>query len=137
MRTISKNRVVDYSTGWCSDEYKCMDCGANGVKLYRIAACSCIELRCIDCVGKESSVDVSDADEHGKVWSDMFGIRTDQIGGMLPAIPGEFKVSYGESTVLHATWCQYTCVPQAGIDWWYTLPLRKGQGESNGKYYRK
>jgi hypothetical protein len=117
---------VDYETGWCSDEYKCMDCGAHGVKLYRIPACSCIELRCIDCVGKESKTDVSSVGEDGMQFSDMLQQRTDQIGGMLPAIPDEFKVYYGESTALHVSWWQYTCVPQAGIDWWRRLPLRKG-----------
>lgn len=124
MKKILNNEFVNYKTGWCHDEYKCMDCGVYGVKLWRMAACSCIELRCIDCVGKEDKVDVSQVGEDGMEWDDLFERRTDQIGHMLPAIPDEFKVCYGESTTLHASWYQYTCVPQDGVDWWKRLPLR-------------
>jgi hypothetical protein len=111
---------VNYETGWCSDEYKCIDCGSHGVKLYRISACSCIELRCIDCVGKEAGVDVSDVGQDGMQFSDMLQQRTDQIGGMLPAIPYESNGRHGKPI-----WWQYTCVPQEGINWWKKLPLRK------------
>lgn len=121
----SGDKIVDYATGWVGDEYKCIDCGVHGIKLWRIAACSCIQLRCIDCVGKKDNIDVSDVDENGTILDPDFLIRTDQIGSMLSAIPDEFKIYYGSSTIPHISWWQYTCVPQAGIDWWEKLPLRR------------
>ena len=83
-----------------SPDYKCGECGVEGVKLWRGYNESHVELRCGDCAaaGQKRTVDLSEGD---------------QIGWSVPAIPD-----------LRGGWWGYTSVPAEGCAWWKALPLR-------------
>jgi hypothetical protein len=96
-----------------------MDCGAKGVKLWRrVAASSCIRLRCAKCSCKNQGVQ-NTIDSEGYIKDSIR--KTDQIYsgkqpyGLCPAIPDVLD----NGTV---TWWGYTSVPQAGVFWWRALP---------------
>ena len=114
---IRKVGLVDYKSGKTPEDYKCEECGATGVKLWREyqTIATFVTLRCAKCAGKHSNVDVSRMDEQGSIPSDVLpGDKTDNIGWLVPAIPVEGQDTY---------W-GYTSVPQEGCDWWYGLPNR-------------
>jgi hypothetical protein len=88
-------------------EYKCDDCGATGVKLWREYQTFLDHqtLRCIDCAQKDQKEEVEP----------LVRGRGDQIGWLVPAVP----------TVEMDTFWGYTSVPDNQVDWWWDLPLRK------------
>lgn len=96
------------------EHYKCADCSAHGVKLWRLYQ-TFLEhqvLRCASCAGKYGNEDISSLTPEGMIESKYgFGL-TDQVGGMIPAVPTEDEETY---------W-GYTSVPQAGVEWWKNLP---------------
>jgi hypothetical protein len=112
-------------------KYTCARCPAAGVKLWRQSHtfADCVELLCVDCACQDEGVDAATVGEDGRRRLKMYGHycgRTDQIGGLVPAVPTEKG----------ATYWGYTSVPQDRCDWWDRLPLRKpadeGQGASDG-----
>jgi hypothetical protein len=86
------------------DWYKCSDCGAAGVKLWRqtCVMLSEIEIKCKEC---------TEADQNKNLEP-----PSDQIGWCVPAVPDSFEVG--------ATYWGYTSVPQDGVNWWKSLPER-------------
>ncbi len=84
--------------------YKCKKCKIHGHKLWRYAACSCVELICVRCLEKESGerLDIGREGPGGY----------DQLGGHVPAIPDT-----------DGSWWSYTSVPEKFCKWWYDLPL--------------
>ncbi len=116
--------------------YACSACGATNCKLWRQyqTFADNIELKCANCSG----ADVSTLDDDGNVESDLYGPkgqpvhdlsgqfvgllgseecpmpRTDQLGGLMPAVPTE----EGD------TFWGYTSVPAAGCRWWRALPSK-------------
>lgn len=92
-------------------DYKCERCKAHGVKLWREYQTMCPTLLCGPCAmaaQKKGGV----LGDDGRREDD--GVRTDQIGWYVPAVPDEEGVGY---------W-GYTSVPDAGVAWWRALPLR-------------
>ena len=121
---------VDYTSTNPPSEYHCGNCGDIGVKLWRDynTLLEQQSLLCGDCACREQSttcgrnlsihesqikpghVDIrSDPDPYA-IYS-----GGDQIGWRVPAVPTEDGKTY---------W-GYTSVPEAGCNWWYSLPLRK------------
>lgn len=111
---------VDYNSNVPPEQYKCHTCGAHGCKLWReYQTCAdYTELACCNCAGKSQEKDVSDIDEEGKIPLDPehygSGMRCDQIGWRVPAVPTEEGDTY---------W-GYTSVPEAGVNWWHRLPSK-------------
>jgi hypothetical protein len=99
-------------------DYFCMDCGRKNCKLWRIGACSCIELRCARC-GWEYTKEVIPSLSSGELpVLDVKGMHrskweyTDKLGHLVPAVP----TPDGEE------WWGYTSVPEEGVRWWQSLP---------------
>jgi hypothetical protein len=110
--------TVDYSVPVTPPEYKCSKCGATGIKLWRQYQTFThhINLLCAaDAMKAEKKKGVVGDD--GKRESEL-GDRTDQIGGLVPAVPTEEGNTY---------W-GYTSVPLKGVNWWKRLPTRKQTG---------
>lgn len=105
---------VDYSSTNTPSEYRCGNCGATGVKLWREYQTFSPQLLCADCAAADQHKDISDIGAGGKR-TDELGQRTDQIGWYVPAVPDEEGVGY---------W-GYTSVPDAGVVWWRNLPTKK------------
>jgi hypothetical protein len=93
-------------------EYKCDECGVEGVKLWREYQTFLDHqtLRCVDCAQKNQEVveDYFEAMNKGEK-------HLDQIGWLVPAVP----------TVEMDTYWGYTTVPEDRVEWWWALPLRK------------
>ena len=106
--------ALKYSSGLAPKGYKCTTYGKHGCQLWReYQTCAVyINLVCCDCAGKSQEVDVSGIDETGKI--DFEGMRCDQIGFRVPAVPTEDGDTY---------W-GYTSVPEDGVNWWKRLPTR-------------
>ena len=109
---------VDYSKQETPPNYKCGECGATGVKLWREYQ-TFLEhqtLRCAKCAAKDQKKDISDIDDDGRHTLDSKtfgpGQKSDQIGWYVPAVPTQKNDSY---------W-GYTSVPDAGVKWWRRLP---------------
>jgi hypothetical protein len=103
--------------------YKCSKCDAENCKLWRqYNTCTdYIELMCCICACKDQKQDYSKRDKEGKGGK----YNSDQIGGLVPAVPTEDKETY---------W-GYTSVPQDLCVWWKklpTLPSPKNLKECNG-----
>jgi hypothetical protein len=111
--------AVDYSKG-PPPEYRCDDCGASNVKLWREyqTFLSQQRLRCCDCAAKDQGRDVSDIDSNGRRTTPEYewgkDQRSDQIGWLIPAVPSES----GD------TFWGYTSVPGPGVEWWRRIPTR-------------
>jgi hypothetical protein len=69
---------VDYSKQATPSDYKCGNCGATGVKLWRGYQTMAPALRCCNCAASEQGKNISDIDANGKHTSDRG--KTDQIG---------------------------------------------------------
>ena len=107
------NHPVDYSKIETPPNYVCSECGASGIKLWRDYQ-TFLEhqsLLCAKCAAKEQKKDISDIDKDGRRKTE-HGIRTDQIGWRVPAVPTEENDTY---------W-GYCSVPSAGCEWWRRLP---------------
>jgi hypothetical protein len=94
------------------DGYICAKCKASGVKLWREYQTMCPNLLCGPCAMTDQEKD-GDLEEDGRR-ADCDGVKTDQIGWYVPAVPDEQGEGY---------W-GYTSVPAAGVAWWKALPLR-------------
>ncbi len=112
---------ADYASG-APDAYRCSQCPAHGVKLWRqYQTCAdYIKLLCCDCAVHDqvvrSSIEPGTVvGDDGKI--DFCGMRSDQIGWLVPAVPCEDDDTY---------W-GYTSVPQAGVEWWKRLPTRSAK----------
>lgn len=106
--------TIDYASPNTPPEYKCSQCGATGIKMWRQyqTFADNIDLLCADDAMKAEKKKGTVGDD-GK-WDDGYG-RTDQIGGCVPAVPTEEG---------------YTSVPFKGVQWWKKLPLRKVKEQS-------
>ena len=102
---------VSYANGVVPKDYKCDDCGAHGVKLWREyqTFADHTVLQCADCA------EISQQKLHEPGWESPFKRGDgDQIGWRVPAVPVQ-----GEDT-----YWGYTSVPQEGVNWWLKLPTR-------------
>jgi hypothetical protein len=103
-------------------DYHCHRCQVAGVKLWREYQTCAPTLLCVACAcADQKKVDNVDArgyryepDDHEPRC--MAGMRSDQIGWYVPAVPDEEGLGY---------W-GYTSVPEAGVEWWRALPTRAG-----------
>lgn len=94
--------------------YVCGTCGVTGYKLWRESGSflSNQTLECVMCAGASQKKDVTSVDDYGTI--DWNGIRIDQIGWRVPAVPTEDG----------STMWGYTSVPSAGVKWWESLPTK-------------
>lgn len=108
-----------YSSRSTPKGYSCNECGATGCKLWREYNTFLVyqTLLCALCAGKSQKKDVSRINEGGQtpdkiLPNDDYELWSDQIGGMVPAVPTEDGETY---------W-GYTSVPEEGCVWWHGLP---------------
>ncbi len=105
--------------------YQCMDCNVKGVKLWRIAACSRIEIRCVGCAEKYAKGTFNRLWDYSR--NRFFDGDQMYFGhtNLVPAIPDPLPE---ESGLLpdDVDWWGYTSVPQAGVVWWKRLPMEGG-----------
>lgn len=96
-------------------DYKCSQCGAEGVKLWRQynTFVEYIKLMCADCAAKDQKEDISTMTPDGR-YTNKSGIKSDQIRYLVPAVPSDDGSFWG-----------YTSVPQKDVNWWRNLPIRK------------
>lgn len=108
---------MKYQDAKTPKHYRCSVCGAKQVKLWRQyqTVADAIELHCCTCAAKDQDRDISDIDQDG-LYTGSYEMRSDQIGGLVPAIPTEDGRTY---------W-GYTSVPSLGILWWKGLPTKPG-----------
>jgi hypothetical protein len=94
------------------EDYACHHCKRRNAKLWREynTFADQTKLLCKKCAHEDQAKSI---EESRKVWAKLGGERpeSDQIGGMVPAVP-DFNGSY---------W-GYTSVPSDGVHWWKTLP---------------
>ena len=100
----------EYLNGTIPSDYKCGECGATSCKLWRQSQTFSPKILCAKCAAKDQGKNIN-IDTEGR-HSSGTGVRTDQIGLYVPAIPLEDENGY---------W-GYTSVPQPGCDWWRNLP---------------
>lgn len=98
--------------------YKCWGCGVRGVRLFREyqTFLNHSSLACVDCALKQYR-DGHKGEEYepNKYNEDKTLNSTHEIGWLVAAVPTEDGRSY---------W-GYTSVPEEGVKWWMSLPLRK------------
>lgn len=99
-----------YLDGKIPGTYKCTECGASGLKLWREYNSFTVTLLCAKCAGRNQGKNIDNIDPAGFIGDDHD--RTDQIGWFIPAVPDEDSESY---------W-GYTSVPDPACDWWRNLP---------------
>lgn len=116
-----------YSTISAPEGYKCSECGASGVKLWREynMFLDNQSLNCADCALERAQKNASGCKYIGPVnavgklrveyTTHGHSHETDQIGWLVPAVPTED----GE------TFWGYTSVPSDGVLWWKLLPSMK------------
>lgn len=97
--------------------YECDDCGASGVKLWRLYSnfLDHQKLRCASCAGKNQEKSVSCMTPDGKTpWFYMgtYMGMSDQIGKLMPAV----------LTAENDTFWGYTSAPKDRVEWWRLLP---------------
>lgn len=83
-------------------EYKCEDCGARGVRLWRPYMSFDVHLRCRRCAIADQEPDFDPSAD------------SDEIGWLVPAVP--------EAEGSDVYW-GYTSVPQDRAEWWKALPV--------------
>lgn len=120
---VNPAELVDYTTVTTPSSYKCGDCGAANVKLWRDYQ-TFLEhqtLRCADCAAKKSKKDISSMQANGRYTvteqlanGQEFSHTTDTIDWLIPAVPTE----------QNDTFWGYSSVPQDGCEWWERLPVR-------------
>ena len=101
---VNVSTPFKYSDKTTPKGYKCNECGAEGVALWRDYQ-TFLEhqtLRCFKCVCKKYDIKVRDLKN-----------SVDSIGWSVIAVPTEEGDTY---------W-GYTSIPEQGIDWWRNLPL--------------
>lgn len=93
--------------------YRCSECNAEKLKLWRRASTSHVVLRCAACALKSERITRSAfQDDDGTPPPAGVVMFTDQIGGLVPAIP----------LASDDGWWGYTSAPDDRIAWWYSLP---------------
>ena len=106
--------------------YRCSQCDAHGCKLWRQNSTFLdhIELLCVVCAGEDQGHDIDRVNDAGliptKIFttpSNKYEIWTDQIGGLVPAVPTNDGTFWG-----------YTSVPADGVKWWRGLPSNPENG---------
>jgi hypothetical protein len=103
-----------YSTGEVPNDYKCSRCKTKGCKLWRQynTMASVLKLMCGHCALKDQKKEGPIDDQGFRISEVGGGIKCDQIGWLVPAIPCENEDTY---------W-GYSSVPQDGVSWWRSLP---------------
>lgn len=112
---VDPSEPVIYVRGTVPKSYRCMRCGATKIKLWREyqTIASAQELLCAPCAFAEEKKAFPPLDHWTqKGYKGKYDRISDQIGGLVPAVPTEDN----------ATFWGYTCVPPTGCDWWYNLP---------------
>lgn len=108
---------IDYSKPPRFNNYHCASCAAGGVKLWRLvyAANTTIGLKCARCLASAAGASTT------QISPDRLARITDAIdpGQVEPAIPADM-----DGGAAYAYW-GVSSVPQAGLDWWQSLPLMK------------
>lgn len=106
---------IDYLSPIPPEGYRCMDCDAFGVKLWRMSNSSCIEFRCLVCANiKEEEDAIPSPDKRGVIRTvDGQKRQTESIGNLVPAIP----VPDGSSC-----WSSGYASNEACL-WWWSLPF--------------
>jgi len=107
-----------YSTGEVPEDYECSQCGAKGCKLWRQynTMASCLDLMCGPCALKDQNKEGADIDDQGYIRDpEIDGMKCDQIGWLVPAVPCEEE---------EATYWGYSLVPPDGVKWWRALPSK-------------
>lgn len=111
MLVLRQVGTVNYKKATIPEDYKCDDCGAHKVRLWREyqSEASRTKLLCASCAEKNQK------ECNKKDWESPFSKgQGDQIGWYVPAVPTEGRNTY---------W-GYTTVPEAGVIWWRNLPIR-------------
>lgn len=115
---------MNYLNRFIPSDYYCHDCKVTGIKLWREYQIARPKLLCANCAIKDQSrPGISSLAKCSKkiivdangTYIDECGMRIDQIGWYVPAVPTENCQTY---------W-GYTSVPSAGCDWWKSLPTYK------------
>jgi hypothetical protein len=106
---------VNYSNPGTPLDYKCSNCGATGVKLWReYMDFGPTQSLCFICTAKVAGKVILSVSKEGMVLvKDSHIGEADSIGWFTPAIPDEEGVGY---------WGR-GAVPEAGIKWWQNLPI--------------
>jgi len=111
---------VNYESGATPPEYVCCKCGATNCKLWREYCTVRPDLFCASCAALSEGVDISTLDERGQRVGELWP-RTNQIGGLVPAIPDEEGFGYwGVISVSK---------PPEADQWWETLPSLPATGD--------
>jgi hypothetical protein len=119
-KEYGKYHLVEKLSGeerFIPESYRCSECGAYGIKLWREYSTFVPELKCASCAAKDQEIDISQMDCEGIFpRTDALGCTrlTDQIGWYVPAVPDKEGEGY---------W-GYTSVPQEALEWWNKLPNR-------------
>lgn len=110
---VDPSHPINYSKHETPPNYVCGKCGASGCKLWREyqTFLNHQNLRCAPCAAETEEEDISNIDKDGLRESN-HGMKTDQIGWYIPAVPTEENDTY---------W-GYTSVPERGVQWWRGLP---------------
>jgi hypothetical protein len=120
---INPAEPVDYASGKAPDSYACGTCGIHQVKLWRRyqTFMESQDLFCAQCARAEAAPKydgilppVSEWDARTGRHTDKYGMKTDQLGWLIPAVP----------TIENDTFWGYTSVPDEGCQWWSSLPLQ-------------
>lgn len=101
-----------YLNGITPEDYKCRECGATGIKLWREYNTFNPRLLCASHAAKGQGKDIGILTPEGKWLDPIVDQWCDQIGWYVPAVPTEDGIGY---------W-GYTSVPDAGVEWWKGLP---------------
>jgi hypothetical protein len=98
-------------------KYKCHVCGKTGVKLWRMAASSCVEGYCSKCgmaqAGYPDTIGEDGRNDEGDYGTSDQIYNGDQGANLVPWV----------IDVDGSTW-GYTSVPTEGVSWWKALPTR-------------
>ena len=116
MRTVDAAQPFRYADRLTPNSYRCRECGAEGVKLWREyqTFLDHQSLLCGECTVTEQGRDRYRLRADGRYEGD-HGLPSPAIGWRVPAIPTESN----------DTFWGYTSVPADGCEWWYALPLRE------------
>ncbi len=118
---------VDYLSLACPDGYRCTECDAHGVKLWREynTFLSHQTYYCAECAKKRDPSNAAPVDENG-LQDSKHDTKTDQVGGAVPAVP----------TVEGDTYWGYGAIPSAGAAWWRALPTHDPDEPREARYAR-
>jgi len=110
-KKLRKIADVNYSKGIVPIDYKCDNCLAHGIKLWRKSHtyADTTKLLCANCTEEDQKK------SHKDGWQSSFKRgEGDQIGWFVPAVPIQGDDTY---------W-GYCSVPDNGVEWWLSLPVK-------------